>query len=202
MINRNEAQMVQKIEELLGDMALNFRQICDLLVGIDRHYLHRDPMFRFYREVATGKLVPELIMAMCKAGPLIKHMTGRPREVQMTLARDGAFDWVREVKGQIEVRRGSWRQMSQPEFKRMFPIGGPVRSVQEQSALLQEEMAARPVTHIRQQPIARIDLKARTFSLGAQVVPLTVLIAAFAEVGIVYVPPATVGAVKPDHGMH
>jgi hypothetical protein len=183
MINRNEAQMVQKIEELLGDMALNFRQICDLLAGLDRHYLHRDPMFRWYREIAGGKLAPELVMAMCRAQNLIKHMVGRPRDVQMTLAHDGEFDWVREVKGEIEIRRGSWRQMSQAEFKRMFPIGGPIRSVQEQRAILQAEIAAQPVTHIRRQPLARVDLKAGTFTLGNQVVPLTVVIGALSEAG-------------------
>jgi hypothetical protein len=184
MINRNEAQMVQKIEELLQDMALNFRQICDLLAGIDSHYLHKDPMFRWYAEVSSGRLAPELIMAMGRKGAFIKHMVGRPREVQMTLAQDGAFDWAREVKGEVQAKRGSWRQMSDAEFKRMFPIGGPVRSVQEQRDLLLTEMAAKPVTHIRQQPIARVDLKAGTFRLGAQVVPLSVLWAALAEVGI------------------
>jgi hypothetical protein len=184
MINRNEAQIVQRIEDLLGDMALNFRQICDLLAGLNRHYLHRDPMFRWYREVASGKLIPELVMAMCRAQVLIKHMVGRPREVQMTLAHGGQFDWVREVKGEIEVRRGSWRQMSQTEFKRVFPINAPVRSVQEQRAVLQAEMAAQPVTHIRRQPLARVELTAGTFTLGSQTVPLTVVLGALAEAGM------------------
>jgi hypothetical protein len=186
MINRNEAQIVQRIEELMGDMALNFRQICDLLATIDDHYLHRDEMFRWYREVASGKLAPQLIMAMPRnrRTVFIKHMVGRPREVQMTLAQDGEFDWAREVKGEVEFRRGSWRKMSHAEFKRMFPIGGPVRTVQEQRALLLAEMAAKPVTHIRQQSVARVDVAAGTFRLGAQVVPLSVVWAALAEVGI------------------
>jgi hypothetical protein len=184
MINRSEAQIVHRIQELLNDITLDIQQICDLLVEIDSHYLHRDPMFRWYREVHSNKLVPDLIMAMCRKQTFIKHMVGRPREVQMTLAQDGEFEWAREVKGEVEFRRGSWRQMDDAEFKRMFPIGGPVRTVQEQRALLLTEMAAKPVTHIRQQPIARVDLKAGTFRLGAQVVPLSVVWAALAEVGI------------------
>ena len=184
MINRNEAQIVQRIEELIGDMALNFRQICDLLAGIDSHYLHKDPMFRWYREVASGRLAPELIMAMGRKAAFIKHMVGRPREVQMKVAQDGEFDWARAVKGEVVDRRGSWRQMADDEFKRMFPIGGPVRTVQEQRAVLLADLAAGPVTHIRQQPIARVDVAAGTFRLGAQVVPLSVLCAALAEVGI------------------
>jgi hypothetical protein len=184
MINRNEAQMVQKIEELLQDMALNFRQICDLLAGIDSHYLHRDPMFRWYRDVASGRLAPELIMAMGRKAAFIKHIVGRPREVQMKVAQDGPFDWARAVKGEVVDRRGSWRQMADDEFKRMFPIGGPVRTVQEQRAVLLAELAAGPVMHIRRQPVARVDMDAGTFRLGAQVVPLSVLWAALAEVGI------------------
>jgi hypothetical protein len=188
MINRNEAQMVQKIEELLGDMALNFRHICELLAGLDRHYLHRDPMFRWYREVAGGKLASELVMAMCRAQPLIKHMIGRPREVQMTLAHDGQFDWVREVKGKIEVKRGSWRQMSQAEFKRMFPINGPVQSVQEQRNVLQAiiEAWSNDTVHGMSQPEApayvrghampKLDLVHNKFMLGREAIPLTVLV--------------------------
>ena len=202
MINRNEAQIIQKIEELLGDMALNFGQICDLLAGLDRHYLHKDPIFRWYREVASGKLVPELVRAMCGAQPLIKHMVGRPREVQATLARDGEFDWVREVRGEIVVKRGSWRKMSQAEFKRMFPIGAPVRSVQEQRAVLEAEMAGKPATHIRQQPLARVDLKAGTFTLGYVTVPLTVVIAALSEAGLAYIAAPTDAEPQQDRGLH
>ena len=134
--------------------------------------------------MASNKLMPEMIMAMGRKGAFVKHMIGRPREVQMNIAQDGEFDWARDVKGEVVGRRGSWRQMADDEFKRMFPIGGPVRTVQEQRALLLAEIAAKPVTHIRQQPIARVDLKAGTFRLGAQVVPLSVVWAALAEVGI------------------
>jgi hypothetical protein len=184
VINRNQAQIAARIESLLGDMAINFREICDLLTGADGHYLHRDPMFKWYREVANGKLSPDVIMAMSRAQCLVKHMIGRPREVQLTVAQDGEFDWCRSVKGEVEVRRGSWRKMSQTEFKRMFPINAPVRSVAEQRSLLEAELAASPVTHIRRQPLARADLEKQTFTLGGQTIPLSVALAALREAGV------------------
>lgn len=184
MINRNQAQIAARIENLLGDMAHNFKEICELLTGLDSHYLHRDPMFRWYKEIATGKLMPELVMAMARASHLVKHMVGRPREVQLAVAEDKPFDWCRVEKGETVTRRGSWRQMSAAEFKRMFPVGEPVRSVSEQSALARLEMNRERVTHIRRQPVARVDTEKQTFRLGAQTVPLSVVLAALREAGL------------------
>lgn len=184
MLNRNQAQIAARIEGLLSDMALNFKEICELLAGLDKHYLHKDPMFRWHREVATGKLIPEMIMAMSKATHLVTHMVGRPRETQLAVATDKEFDWCREVKGEVVQKRGSWRQMSTAEFKRMFPVGGAVLTVPEQRAVLERDLAAAPVTHIRQQPLARVDAEARLFRLGRQVVPLNVVLAALHEAGL------------------
>ncbi len=184
MINRNEAQIVARIEALLSDIALNAHEICEMLAGLDKHYLHRDPLFRWYREVASGKLIFELVQAMAKAQHLVKHMVGRPRETQMAVARDKPFDWCDIVKGEVELKRGSWRQMSAEAFKLMFPIGGSVRSLTEQRELLVQKLAAAPVTHIRRQPIARVDAEARTFKLGHQTVPLSVVLLALREAGI------------------
>lgn len=184
MINRNQAQIAARIENLLGEMAHNFKEICELLTGLDSHYLHRDPMFRWYKEIATGKLMPELVMAMARASHLVKHMVGRPREAQLAVAEDKPFDWCRIVNGEITTKRGSWRQMSAAEFKRMFPVGGPVQTVTDQRSALHCELAASPVTHIRRQPVARVDTEKQTFRLGAQTVPLSVVLAALREAGL------------------
>lgn len=182
--NQNEAQIIARIEELKGDLALNFKQICELLVQVGSHYLHSEPMFRWYREVASEKLVPELIMAMGLKRDHLKHMMGRPRDVQLAVARDGDLSWCAVDRGEIIERRGSWKRMSGEEFKRMFPVGAGVRSVPEQRAILEESLATSPITHVRRQPRARVDRSAATFTLGNQTVPLTVVIAALAEVGI------------------
>jgi hypothetical protein len=184
MINRNQAQIATNIEQLMANVAANFREICELLIALDKHYLHRDPMFKWYRQVANGKLVPALIMAMVNAQRRIKHMVGRPREVQINIAEDKPLDWCRVVKGEIEVRRGSWRQMSQLEYERTFPEGGPVRTVLEQRAIIEKELAAEPVTHIRRQPLARVDVTAQTFTLGNQTVPLSIVLSALREAGV------------------
>ncbi len=184
MMNRNQAQLAAKIESLLSDMAASFKDICELLTGIDRHYLHKDPMFRWYKEVAHGKLAPKTVMAMSKASHLVPHMVGRSREVQMAVATDKEFDWCRVVKGEIVQKRGSWRQMSTAEFKRMFPVGGAILTVPEQRSALETELATAPVTHIRRQPTAEVDPDNRTFRLGSQTVPLNVVLAALREVGI------------------
>lgn len=196
MTNQNEAQIIARIEELKGDLALNFKQICDLLALVSQHYLHRDPLFRHYREVASGKLIPELVMAMGLKRGYLQHMMGRPREVQMQIARDADLSWCCAVRGEIVEKRTSWKSMGQADFKRMFPIGQPVRSLPEQIAALKQEMATQPVTHVKGQPIARVDLAAGTFRLGNQVVPLNVVMAAMNEVGLImpYHEPAMGGA--------
>jgi hypothetical protein len=200
MTNQNDAQTIARIEKLKGDFALNFKQICDLLTLLkSHHYYHDDRLFRHYREVSSGKLIPELVMALGLRRGYLQHMIGRPREVQMSVACDSDMSWCCALRGEIVEKRTSWKKMAAADFKRMFPIGGPVRSVQEQRDLLLAEMAAKPVTHIRQQPIARVDLKAGTFRLGAQVVPLSVVWAALAEVGI-HLPVPMDGAAPQDCG--
>jgi len=182
--NQNEAQTIARIEDLKGDLALNFTQICELLVLVGNHYLHRDPLFRSYQEVASGKLVAEVVMAMASKRGYLTHLAGRPRDVQLKIARDGDLDWCCLVKGEIVVKRSSWKKMGAVDFKRMFPVGAGVRSVQEQRALIQQEIAAGPVTHIRRQPVARIDVTAQTFTLGSQTVPLSLVVAAMREAGL------------------
>ena len=182
--NQNEAQTIARIEDLKADLALNFTQICELLMLVRSHYLHTDPMFRSYREVASGKLLAQIVMVMARKQSYLKHISGRPRDVQLEIARDGEFDWCCLVKGEIVTRRTSWKKMGAADFKRMFPIGAGIRSVQEQRAIIQEEMATAPVTHIRQQPRARIDVHAQTFALGKQTVPLSVVVSAMREAGM------------------
>lgn len=184
MTNQSEAQTIARIEELKGDLALNFKQICELLALVSNHYLHRDPLFRWYREVATGKLIPEVVMAMAMKRDYLKHLMGRPREVQLEVARDKEFDWCTSIKGEILDRRSSWKKMGAADFKRMFPVGQPIRSLHEQREVLRAELAAGPITHIRRQPLARVDAQAQTFTLGAQTVPLSVVLAALREAGI------------------
>jgi hypothetical protein len=184
MIERSEAQIVQKIEELLGDISHNFKTICEYLAKLPKHYLHRDPMFKNYKEVANGKLIPEVVMAMAKASTLLPHICGRPPEVQRGIASDNPISWLTVEKGQIVERRGSWRKMATTDFKRMFPIGGAILSLSEQRAAIEQEMSAKPVTHIRQQPIAKADTTAGTFKLGTQTVPLSVIISALREAGV------------------
>jgi hypothetical protein len=185
MTNQSEAQTIARIEELKGDLALNFLQICELLVLVTNHYLHRDPMFRSYRDVATGKLLPELVMAMAWKRGYLQHMAGRPREVQMNIARGSDLTWCRAVRGEIVEKRTPWKAMGEADFKRMFPVGAPVRTLSEQVAVLKQELAMAAPTHLRGQPLARIDPDGGTFRLGRQTVPLSVVLAALAEAGLV-----------------
>jgi hypothetical protein len=66
----------------------------------------------------------------------------------------------------------------------MFPVGAPVRSVHEQKAILQQQMAAGPVTHVRRQAVARCDAAAGKFTLGTQTVPISIILTALREAGI------------------
>ena len=179
--NQNDAQIIARIEDLKGDMTLHFKQICELLLLVGSHYLHRDPLFRWYREVASGKLVAEVVMCMAMKRNYLKHLSGRPRDTQLEVARDKEFDWCTEVRGEIVTYRTGWKKMGAPDFKRMFPIGAGILSLHEQRAIIQQEMAAGPVTYINRQPTARVDVAAQTFTLGRQTVPLNVIVAALRE---------------------
>lgn len=192
MTNQNEAQIIARIEDLKADIALNYRSICELLVQVNNHYLQRESLFRHYRKVAEGKLLPELAMAMGTKHGYVEHMEGRPIAVQQAVARDQSFDWVCEVKGEIVERRTSWKAMKVADFKRVFPIGRSPASLSEQRAALQAEMQVRPETHRHGQPLARVDLAAQTFRLGAQTVPLSVVMAALADAGLA--PPMALAA--------
>jgi len=182
--NQSEAQTIARIEDLKGDLALNFKQICELLVLVGNHYLHRDPLFRWYREVASGKLIPEVVMCMATKRGYMTHLAGRPRDVQQEIARDGAFDWCTVVKGEIVTKRTGWKKMGEADFKRMFPVGAGVRSIHEQRAIIEREMSSSPVTHIRRQPIARVNVGTQTFTLGGQTVPLAIIVAALRDAGL------------------
>lgn len=183
MTNQNEAQIVARIEELKGDLAHNFGQICDLLVQVKNHYLHRDSIFRWYKEVAAKKLLAETVLTFGTRRTHLSHICGYGHDLQRTLARGGEFDWVTVEKGEVVEKRTSWHKMPTADFKRMFPIGGPVRTVTEQRAILEAELAASPKTHVNRQPVARADREKESFTLGGQTVPLNVILGALREIG-------------------
>lgn len=188
MTNQNEAQIIARIEELKGDLMLHMKQICDLLVLVRQHYLHRDPLFRWYREVAQGKLAPAVGLAMARRTKHVPHMMGRPMDVQLRVVAGAGLDWCEEQRGQIVRKHTSWDKMPLTAFRRMFPVGGPVRSITEQEAVLRSEMEAktRPTVYGMSQPEApayvrghampRLDLMHNKFMLGREVIPLTVLV--------------------------
>jgi len=179
--NQNDAQTIARIEDLKGDLGLNYKQICDCLVLLSNHYMHRDPMFRHYREVESGKLIPEVVMCMGAKRGYLAHITERPRDMQRNLASDGDFDWCTSVKGEIVTKRTGWKKMGAADFKRMFPIGAPVRSMHEQRAIIAQELAAAPIAHIRRQPVARHNVAEGTFTLGNMTVPIAVIYAALPD---------------------
>lgn len=182
--NQSEAKTISRIEELKGDIALNFKQICDLLVLVGKHYLHRDPLFRWYREVSTEKLIPEVVIAMGLKRGLLPHIAGRPRDVQMQIAKEVDFTFCTEVRGEVIEKRAGWKAMRDVDFKRMFPIGAAVRTTSEQRNLIEQELAAAVPAFVRGQPLARVDTSARTLTLGRQKVPLSIILAALREAGI------------------
>lgn len=184
MTNQNEAQIVARIEELKADLAYNFGQICDLLMQVKNHYLHRDSLFRWYKEVSAKKLLPEVVLAFGTRRNHLTHVCGYNRDLQRTLADGRDFDWIKVEKGEIVQKRTSWNKMPTDAFKRMFPIGGPVRTVVEQRAILEAELGAAPKTHVNRQPIVRADREKETVTVGKQTVPLNVILGALREAGI------------------
>lgn len=183
MTNQNEAQIVARIEELKADLTLNFGNICELLTQLKHHYMHYHPTFRWYKEVASKKLLPETVMAFGTKRTHLTHICGYNRDLQTTLSEGREFDWVTIEKGEIVQKRSSWNKMPTDAFKRMFPIGGPVRTVVEQRAILEAELAAAPKTHVNRQPIVRVDRQKETVAVGSQTIPLNVILGALKEAG-------------------
>lgn len=185
MTNQNEAQIVARIEELKENMADNFEAICELLTQVQRHYMHKDHMFRWYREVASGKLIPAVVQSLSFKREYLKHLSGYNRDLQKTLARGGEFDWATIERGEVVEKRTSWHKMPTDAFKRMFPIGGPVRTVAEQRSILEAELAAAPKVFVNRQPIVRVDADARTMRVAGHTVPLNVILGALREANII-----------------
>jgi hypothetical protein len=181
MTNRNEAQIVARIEELKTDLALNFKNICDLLVQLKSHYLHKDSIFRWYKEVAAGKLLPEAVLAFGTRRVYLQQICGYNRDLQKSLADGKEFDWATIEKGEIVQKRTSWHKMPPDAFKRMFPIGGPIRTVSEQKVVLQEQLATSPKTHINRHPVVRV--VGGKMLIAKQSIPLSVILCAMREAG-------------------
>ena len=139
---------------------------------------------KWYREVGTGKLLPETVMTFARKPDYLKHLCGYNRDTQMAITRGNEFNWCEEFRGEIIEKRTDWKKMSAAAFKRMFPIGGPLQSVHEQRATIEAELSSKPKTHVRQQPVARADGEKQTFTLGSQTVPLNVILGALREIGL------------------
>ena len=185
-VNETEAQIFAQIEELKGDLYGNYAQICRKLANLRPgiHYMHKDHAWKYYKEVAAQKLFPESVFTFGTKRGYLECMMGRARDVQLRVAAGAEFDWCQVERGEIVDRRTSWKKMGAADFKRLFPAGQPVRSLTEQRAILQAEIAARPVTHIRRQPVACVDLVAGTFTLGGVTAPLSVVLGALADGGV------------------
>lgn len=185
MTNQNEAQIVARIEELKGDLVRNFEAICENLALLKSHYMHRDTYFRWYREVSSRKLLPETVLAFGTRRTHLTHICGYNRDLQKTLARGGEFDWATIERGEVVEKRTSWHKMPTDAFKRMFPIGGPLRTVTEQRVILEAELAAAPKVFVNRQPVVRVDADARTVRVAGYTVPLNVILGALREAKII-----------------
>ena len=123
-------------------------------------------------------------MTFARKPDYLKHLCGYSCKTQMSITRCNEFNWCEDFRGEIVEKRTDWKKMSSAAFKRMFPIGGPVRPVHEQRAILEAELASKPKIHVRQQPVARADGEKQTFTLGTQTVPLNVILGALREIGL------------------
>lgn len=187
--NMSREQLIAFVDERKGTIIASFEDICEAIYELKtrckfNHSLIGTELFRFYAQVRNGRLTGAMVYALGGNKRMLSHMEGRPKELQNELAAGRLLTIAVEIKGEIVERDKAIIDMRYAELARVFPINKSPATIGEQRAALEAELASKPKTHVRQQPVARADGEKQTFSLGTQTVPLNVILGALREIGL------------------
>lgn len=186
--NMSVEQIIARIESHKSDGDDAVREICICLVELKRrkiaHPLHKNPVYRWYEVIASDKLHPGVAVLFNGNPRYLEHVVGRPLDVQKGIVSGREYDVVFAKGTEIKSERKSAIKMSLSMFQRLFPIGKHPASLSEQRAALEVEIEAKPCTHIRRDPIVRADASSRVLFVGKHSIPLSVVKAALAEIGL------------------
>ena len=185
--NMSTEQLLHLIAEYRLTAETNFKEICLALVEVKRraepHNLFRDKLFRWYAEVAAEKLHPGIVFHWDGNRQKMECFIGRPLERQLAVLQGREIGIVEEVNGEMLESRKKIISMSPKELRRVFPKGEDIRTFDEQREILQAEIAAR-VPKTETVPEVKGDVAARVLRVGKHAIPLALVKAALAEIGL------------------
>lgn len=187
--NMSVEQIVGRIEEYKADGLAAIKNICvalkELKVRKQRHPLHRDRVYKWFLEVADGRLHPGVVALFNGRKGYLDHLVGRPLDVQKQILAERDLDvvqWDGRKRQIVEVRKPAIK-LSLKDFQRVFPKGKPLPTLSEQRAALEVEIAAQPVTHTQHGPIVRATHNGKALLVGRTEVPMNTIINALREMG-------------------
>ena len=185
--NMTTEQVLHLIAEYRATAEANFVEICLALVELKRrgepHNLFRDKLFRWYAEVAGEKLHPGLVFHWDGDRRKMECFIGRKLELQLAVLQGRDIGVIREEKGKLVEARQTMRDMTAKDLQRVFPKGQAQRNFDEQREILQAEIAARP-PKTETVPKIKGDAAARVLCVGKHTIPLALVKAALAEIGL------------------
>lgn len=184
--NMSTEQLLHLIAEYRAAAETNFKEICLALVEVKRrgepHNLFRDKLFRWYAEVAGEKLHPGLVFHWDGDRRKMECLIGCKMPMQLGILQGRDIGVICEKNGELVETRRTMRDMKAPELRRVFHKGEP-RTFDEQREVLQAEIAARqPKT--MDMPEVKGDAAARVLRVGKHTIPLALVKAALAEIGL------------------
>lgn len=186
--NMSVEQIIARIEEAKDDSFEAAREICNCLVELNKrkvsHPLHKDRVYRWYKDIAAEKLHPGIAMIFNGNPRYIEHVLGRPLDLQKGMVAGREYDVVYEWSGELKEAKKSIMQMSLGVFQRLFPKGQSPATVKQQTEALKKEISLRAKNVTKHGPIVRADRDAKLLYVGTTAVPLSVVRTALKEIGL------------------
>ena len=190
--NMRDEQIIALIEDCIQSGLSSQQDICEHLAEMARrrirHRLHTHPLYKWYQEVADGKLLMGVVALYHgkRDKPYLNRLVGRSLDMQKAILAERDIDVAqldRKTQKIVDVRKPVIR-LSLADFQRVFPLGKPPATLKEQREALEAELASRPVTRTTHGPIVKADATLGILKVGNTSVPFSAIRAALAEIGM------------------
>lgn len=177
---------INRYEELTHS---NIKEICELLMLLKEkgggHSLFVHPMFKHYRLVATGKLLPALLFKMELKKEIVERIAAQRRETQQAIVDGYDFPvahWRESTASFIEERQ-TLPRMATATLMRVFLPTGEVATPTDQKKAIKEELAVKAAQEV--EPRVKADVSRGTILVANHPATLDELREALADLGYV-----------------
>ena len=188
--NMRDEQIIALIEDCIQSGLSSQQDICEHLAEMARrdrrHRLHNHRLYKWYKEVADGRLSMGVVAMFEGDKRYLDRLVGRSLEMQKSIVAERDTDLAqfdRKTRTIVDVRKPVIK-LSLADFRRVFPLGKPPATLKEQREALEAEMASRPVTSTTHGPIVKADATLGILKVGNTSVPFSAIRAALAEIGM------------------